>query len=141
TKSIAILHGTSKAARAFELWDKDTQPNTEEKLHLLIKDGWYTNESTLMAEIRALGNDTPLAFAYVAKQRDPELRAAIINFLSAKHTLDFMGITNSLEEQQVMRSMETRKQTYLNNIQELTEKICRESTILLAGGNKVDGAL
>lgn len=140
TKSIAILHGTSKAARAFELWDKDTQPNKEEKLHLWIKDGWYTNESILMSEIRALGNDTPLAFAFVAKQRDPELRTAIINFLAAKHTLDFMGITNSIEEQQVMRSMETRKHTYLNNIHELIEKICRDASILLAGGNKVDGA-
>ncbi|GHB48312.1 BREX system P-loop protein BrxC [Mongoliitalea lutea] len=140
TKSIAILHGTSRVARVFELWDKDTAPNRDEKLHLWIKDGWYTNETMLMAEIRALGNDTPLAFAYVAKQRDPELRTAIINYIAAKNTLDSMGITNSIEEQQVMRSMETRKQTYLNNIQELTEKICKEVVILLAGGNKVDGA-
>lgn len=138
TKSIIISHGVSKAARNFELWDKETMPNREEKLHLWIKDGWYTNESTLMSEIRAQGNDTPLAYAYVAKQRDPELRAAIVNFLAAKQTLDFMGIPNTIEGQQVMRSMETRKGMALNNIQELIEKICRESTILLAGGSKAD---
>lgn len=139
TKSIIISHGLSKAARAFELWDKDTMPKTEEKLHVWIKDGWYTNESMLLSEIRSLGNDAALAFAYVAKQRDPELRAEIIKYLAAKQTLDTMGIPNTIEGQQVMRSMETRKGMAQNNITDLVERICRESTIFLAGGNKADG--
>jgi hypothetical protein len=138
TKGINISHGVSKVTRLFELWDKDFMPNRDEKLHLWIKDGWYTSESTLLSEIRAQGNDTPLAYAFVSKQRDPELRAAIINFLAAKQAIDSMGIQTTPEGQQALRSMETRRGLAQNNMQDLIEKICKEATILLAGGNKVD---
>ncbi|EMS33843.1 hypothetical protein C943_04162 [Mariniradius saccharolyticus AK6] len=139
TKTVIISHGVSKMTRPFELWDKDTAPNQEDKLHLWIKDGWYTNESVLMSEIRAEGNDSPLAFAYVAKQRDMDLRTAILNYLAAKQTVDTMGLPTTLEGQQAKKSMETRKGIADQNIQELIDKICKEATILLAGGNKMDG--
>jgi hypothetical protein len=138
TKTVIISHGASKIVRPFELWDKETMPNQQEKLHLWIKDGWYTNESVLMSEIRAQGNDAPLAYAYVAKQRDPELRTAILNFLAAKQTVDSMGLPTTHEGQQAKKSMETRKGLAENNLQELIEKICKEATILLAGGNKIE---
>lgn len=138
TKTVIVSHGVSKMVRAFELWDKDIAPNQTDKLHLWVKDGWYTNESVLMADIRAEGNDSPLAYAYVAKQRDPELRMAILNFLAAKQTVDTMGLPTTLEGQQAKKSMETRKSLSEENIRDLIEKICKDATILLAGGNKID---
>ena len=33
--------------REFELWDKDTMPNTEHKLNLWIRDGWFENETAV----------------------------------------------------------------------------------------------
>lgn len=137
TKSISINQGYSKINREFDLWDKDTMPNTEQKLNLWIRDGWYENEGTVMNEIRAAGNNAPLAYVFVKKLRDMDLRTQLINFLAARATIDLKGIPSDPEGMQAKKSMETRQQQAKNAIQELIEKICSESTVYLAGGNQV----
>jgi len=137
TKTINVTHGISKLNREFELWDKTTKPSTEEKLNLWIRDGWYENETTVMDEIRASGSDSPLAFVFVKKFRDSELKAEIIKFLAAGYTLDTMGLPSSPEADQARKSMETRKELAKVAIDEIIERICLEATVLLAGGNTI----
>jgi hypothetical protein len=50
TNTISVIQGVSRQNREFELWDKSTPPNTEQKLNLWIRDGWYENESTVIDE-------------------------------------------------------------------------------------------
>ena len=137
TNTVNITQGTSKQNRAFELWDKPTKPSTEEKLNLWIRDGWYEHESTVMDEIRAAGSNTPLAYVFVKKFRDPELRSEIIKFLAAGYTIDNMGLPSSPEAEQAKKSMETRKDLAKMAIDQLIERICLEASVLLAGGNSV----
>jgi hypothetical protein len=141
TKAINVTQGDSRIVREFDLWDKDTMPNSEHKLNLWIRDGWFENEASVENEIRAAGNNAPLAYAFVKKNRDSELRTEIIKYLATGFTLDSMGIPPS-EAEQAKKSMETRQSQSKSAIQELIEKICAESIIFLAGGNKVhSGAL
>jgi hypothetical protein len=137
TRSISVTQGTSRIVRDFELWDKDTMPNTEHKLNLWIRDGWFENETTVENEIRAAGNNAPLAYAFVKKFRDPEIRSEIIKFLAAGLAINAMGLPATPEAEQAKKSMETRLSQAKNAIQELVEKICEETIIYLAGGNKV----
>jgi hypothetical protein len=137
TKSISVTQGTSRIVREFELWDKQTIPNTEHKLHLWLRDGWFENESTVVNEIRAAGNNSPLAYVFVKKFRDPELRTEILKHLAASFAIPAMGVPSTPEGEQAKKSMETRKAQARNAIQELTEKICDETTIYLAGGTTV----
>ena len=137
TRAVNIAHGTSKQNRDFELWDKPAKPNTEQKLHLWIRDGWYENEKTVFEEIRATGSDTPLAYVFVKKFRDPELRSEIIKFLAAGYTIDNMGLPSSPEAEQARKSMETRKGLAKVAIDEIIERICLEASVLLAGGSLV----
>jgi hypothetical protein len=104
---------------------------------LWIRDGWYENEGTVLDEIRATGSDSPLAYVFVKKFRDPELRLEIIKFLAAGFTLDAMGLPSSPEAEQAKKSMETRKALAKNTIEEIVERICKESIVLLAGGNVI----
>lgn len=138
TKTINILHGTSKQKRDFEIWDKSERPNTANKLNVWIRDGWNESESTILNEIREEGADSPLAYAYVKKFRDQDLRSEIIKFLAADKTLDSKGQPSTPEEEQARKSMETRKGLALVEIEDLISKICLESTVYLAGGNKVE---
>jgi hypothetical protein len=138
SKTINILHGTSKQKRDFEVWNQATKPNTDNKLHIWVRDGWFDNETLLLQDIRAEGNDTPLAYAYVKKQRDEELRAEIIKYLAAKQTLDAKGLSGTPEGQQAQRSMETRRGLALQNITDIVTAIGKEATIYLAGGSKID---
>jgi hypothetical protein len=137
TKSISVTQGTSRMVRDFELWDKDTMPNTEHKLNLWIRDGWFENETSVENEIRAAGNNAPLAYAFVKKFRDPELRTEIIKFLAAGLAINAMGLPSTPEGEQAKKSMETRQSQAKTAIQDLIEKICDEAIVFLAGGNKV----
>jgi hypothetical protein len=137
TKGISVTQGTSRIVRDFDLWDKDIMPNTEHKLNLWIRDGWFENETIVENEIRAAGSNAPLAYSFVKKFRDPEIRTEIIKFLSAGLTINAMGLPSTPEGEQAKKSMETRQSQAKSAIQELTEKICDETIIFLAGGNKV----
>jgi len=137
TRAISVTQGTSRMVRDFDLWDKDTMPGTEHKLNLWIRDGWFENETTVLNEIRAAGNSAPLAYAFVKKFRDPELRIEIIKFLATGLAINAMGLPSTPEGEQAKQSMETRKSQAKTAIQELIEKICDETTVYLAGGNIV----
>jgi hypothetical protein len=137
TRGISVTQGTSRMVRDFELWDKDTMPNTEHKLNLWIRDGWFENESSVENEIRAAGNNAPLAYAFVKKFRDPELRTEIIKFLAAGLAINAMGLPSTPEGEQARKSMETRQSQAMSAIKEFIEKICNEAIVFLAGGNKV----
>jgi len=137
TKSINVLHGVSKQKREFEIWDKEDRPGTENKLNLWIRDGWFENETHVLNEIRAEGADSPLAYIYVKKLRDQDLRNEIIKHIAADLTLLAKGIPSTPEAEQARNSMVTRKGLSLHNANDLVENICRESEVYLAGGNKV----
>lgn len=136
-KSLSISQGTSRLVREFELWDKDTIPNTEHKLNLWVRDGWLENENIVLDEIRAAGNNAPLAYAFVKKSKDPELRTEIIKYLAAGLAIDAMGLPSTPEGEQAKRSMESRKLQANSTIKDLIEKICDETIIYLAGGNTI----
>jgi hypothetical protein len=137
TKAINVTQGISKQVREFELWDKDTMPNTEHKLNVWIRDGWFENENLVLNEIRAAGNNSPLAYVFVKKFRDPELRIEVIKYLSAGLTINAMGLPSTPEGEQAKKSMVTRQAIAKAAIEELTDKICKDALVYLAGGNQV----
>jgi len=138
TKTINILQGISKQKRDFDIWDKESRPNTENKLNIWIRDGWFENESTVINEIRKEGADASLAYAFVKKFRDPELRSEIIKYLAAGLTINAKGLPSNPEGEQARKSMETRQGLARIAIEELITKICMEGAVYLAGGNKVE---
>lgn len=137
SSGIIITQGTSRTVRDFDLWDKDTMPNTDHRLNLWIRDGWFENETTVLDEIRAAGNNTPLAYAFVKKFRDSDLRSEIIKYLAAELTINAMGLPSTPEGEQAKKSMETRQLQAKAAIQDLIEKICNETVVYLAGGTTV----
>jgi hypothetical protein len=137
TKGISVTQGTSKVVRRFAIWDKDTIPNTEQELNLWIRDGWFENVSSVLDEIRAAGINAPLAYCFVKKSRDTELRSEIIKFLASGFAINAMGLPSTPEGEQAKKSMETRQSLAKSAITELIEKICEESIVYLAGGNIV----
>ena len=138
TKTINILQGISKQKRDFHIWDKEAKPNTDNKLNVWIRDGWNENESTVLNEIRAEGADAPLAYAFVKKFRDGDLRSEIIKFLAAGLAISTKGLPSSPEAEQAKKSMETRQGLAKIAIGDLIDKICMEAVVYLAGGNKVE---
>lgn len=140
TRPLSITHGNSKIVREFELWDKNTPPNTDFKLNLWIRDGWFESENTVINEIRAAGNNTPIAYAFVKKFRDPELKTEIVKFLATGLAINAMGLPSTPEGEQAKKSMETRQAQAKIGVQDLIDKICGETTVYLAGGNSLQAS-
>lgn len=138
TKTINILQGVSKQKRDFDIWDKESRPNTDNKLNVWVRDGWFENESTVLNEIRSEGANNPLAYAFVKKFRDTELKSEIIKYLAANLTLGTKGFPTDPEGKQARKSMETRFGSADIAIDDLITKICMEGAVYLAGGNKVE---
>ena len=138
TNAINVLQGVSRIKREFDLWDKMERPNTESKLNLWVRDGWNESESNVLNEIRAEGTSSPIAYIFVRKLRDQDLRSEIIKYLASGATLDAMGIPSSPEGEQAQKSMETRKGYALQNITEYVEAICKDAKVYLAGGSLID---
>ena len=138
TKTINILQGISRQKRDFDIWDKETKPPTDYKLNVWIRDGWFENESVVMNEIRAEGANTPLAYAFVKKFRDSELKSEIIKYLAAGFAINAKGLPSNPEGEQAKKSMETRQGLAKIAIEELIFKICMEAVVYLAGGNKIE---
>lgn len=138
TKTISIKQGVSQIVRDFELWDKDSMPNTEYYLNAWIRDGWYENQATVLNEIRSAGSDFPLSYIFVKKLKDPELRAEILKYLAAGQTINAMGLPSTPEGEQARKSMDTRLSMSKTAIEDLTAKIAEEAVIYLAGGNSID---
>lgn len=137
-RSISILHGESREKRDFEIYAGTETPATETRLNLWMRDGWFENEGNVMNEIRAEGQERPLAYAYGYKTRDQELRKEIIQYLAAEATLQAKGVPSTPEGEQAQKSMETRRGQALAAIQELVERVGAEAGIFLAGGSQID---
>lgn len=137
TRGINVTQGAAKITREFDLWDKDASPNTEVKLNLWLRDGWLENESLVLNEMREAGNSVPLAYVFVKKFRDVDLRSEIIKFLAAELTIPAMGVPSTPEAEQAKKSMETRMLQAKSAIQALIEQICSEASVYLAGGTLV----
>ncbi len=138
TKAFNILQGQSKQKRDFDIWDKTERPNTDNKLNLWVRDGWSENQTLVLNEIRAEGADAPLAYVFVNKLRDPELRSEIIKYLAAKFTMQTKGMPSTPEGQQAQKSMETRMRMADDAVKDLIAKIGTDASVYLAGGNKVE---
>jgi len=138
TRTINITQGVSKIVRVFELWDRDTMPNTEQNLNAWIRDGWYENQATVLNEIRSAGNDFPLSYIFVKKLKDPELRSEILKYLAAGQTINAMGLPSTPEGEQAKKSMETRLSMAKTAIEDLISKIAEDAIIYLSGGNTIE---
>lgn len=138
TKAFNILHGQSKQKRDFDIWDKTERPNTDNKLNLWVRDGWSENQAIVLNEIRAEGADAPLAYVFVNKLRDPDLRSEIIKYLAAKFTMQTKGTPSTPEGQQAQKSMDTRMRLAEEAVKDLIAKIGADAAVYLAGGNKVE---
>lgn len=137
-KGLNILHGTSRQKREFQLWDRAEKPSVQTKLHLWVRDGWNENEGVMLEEIRSEGSDTPLAYLYIPKQRDTELRGEIIKYIAAKRTLEEKGMQSSLEGQQAYRAMETRMKRAEIGLQDMADRVVEDARVYLAGGTPTD---
>lgn len=134
----AVLQGQSKERREFNLHTGKEKPRTDEStLQLWLKDGWTDEEKSLMEEIRSEKPDSPLAWIYVRRTQDDNLRNAIIKHIAAKDVLGRRGIPATQEGKDARKAIETHQQNADNDINVALSHLMDTSSVFMAGGNEV----
>ena len=139
TKSIRLNQGDAAVPRETTIHTGNHRPSTDEKLNLWLRDGWMENDKLVLDEIRREGTEAALAYAFIKKTKDVDLKNEITKYLSAHSALETKGIPSDPEGQQARKSMETRKIKADEEINEVIVKVVAESKIFLAGGTEVTG--
>lgn len=136
----SIPHGKSKVARQVNLtFGPNLDKEAQGKLTVWVRDGWSIERDSVLADIRQLGNDSPVILLYVPKTESDGLRTKVIEYVAAKTTLDKRGHPNNPEGIEARLSMTTIQDEANKRIEELINEAISKAYVYLAGGQEFTG--
>lgn len=139
-KRITLTQGNSKVQRdVFPVFDSQLPTDFKEKICIWIRDGWTTDENSVLVEARQAGNQSATVFVFIPKRSADDLRHHLIEFKSASATLDHKGIPNTPEGSEARAAMETIKQSAESKINELLSEAFSGIRVFQGGGNEILG--
>lgn len=139
-KKITLTQGTSKVAREISsVFNSELSSNKDREIIIWIRDGWNSEETSVIAEARQAGNESPTVFVFIPKRSADDLRHHLMEFKAAKATLDKRGVPNTPEGSEARSAMETTKQSAESKIRELLDESFSGARVFQGGGNEILG--
>ncbi|RLB14174.1 MAG: BREX system P-loop protein BrxC, partial [Deltaproteobacteria bacterium] len=134
---IKLLHGKCKAARKLSIHFGTEPPEVKgNEIPVWIRDGWGENESTVLADARAAGTDSPVIYVYVPKVSADDLKKAIIEYEAAKTTIEFKGTPTTPEGQEARDSMATRMGSAEVARNSIIQDVINAAKVIQGGGQE-----
>ena len=135
--SIRLLHGTSKEPRKLSLhFGAEPPPDGGHDVTAWIRDGWGADESSVIADARAAGPDSPVIYVFVPKSRADALARLIATQNAANDTLEYKGVPSTHEGIEARQGMKTRHTEAENNLRALLAEIIDGTKVIQGGGNE-----
>ena len=139
-KKLSLTHGASKESRTISPCFDAVLPNDSGKrIYAWIRDGWNTDESTVLADARQAGNQSPTVFVFIPKRQADDLRNNIIDFRAAKATLELKEAPSTNEGRDARMHIETIRQAAEQRITEILDGVYSDARVFQAGGSEVSG--
>lgn len=137
----SIRQGVAKVPRTVALHFGDEAPkNTDGTIDAWIRDGWDVDESAVVADAKAAGNQSPLLYVFVPKREADDLKKQIGTLRAAKATLDIRGVPTGTEGPEARNAMETRRALAELRLRSLVDVIFSGAHVFQGGGQEVLGA-
>ena len=135
--TVKLLQGDSREPRKLALHYSDEAPqdNTQEIL-VWIRDGWDTDQKSIVADARAEGSDSPTIHVFIPKSQAEDLNRLVAAESAARETIDYKGVPSSLEGKEAQKGMETRLTEAGHNLQALVAELVNEAKVFQGGGNE-----
>jgi hypothetical protein len=134
---IKLLQGQCKAARRLSIHFGAEPPEVKgNEIPVWIRDGWGENESTVLADARAAGTDSPVIYVYVPKASADDLKKAILEYEAAKATIEFKGSPTTPEGQEARDSMSTRMGTAETTRNGIIQDVINAAKVIQGGGQE-----
>ena len=134
---IKLLQGKCKAARSLYIHFGTEPPEVKgSEIPVWIRDGWGENESTVLADARAAGTDSPVIHVYVPKAGADDLKKAIVEYEAAKATIEFKGTPTTPEGQEARDSMSTRMGSAEITRNRIIQDVINAAKVIQGGGQE-----
>ncbi len=134
---IKLLQGKCKASRKLSIHFGAEPPEVRgNEIPVWIRDGWGENESTVLADARAAGTDSPVIYVYVPKAGAYDLKTAITEYEAAKATIEFKGTPTTPEGQEARDSMATRMGSAEVTRNSIVQDVINAAKVIQGGGQE-----
>ncbi|MCC7315424.1 MAG: BREX system P-loop protein BrxC [Planctomycetes bacterium] len=135
---IKLVHGKSKEPRKLVLHFGDTPPATKgHEIPVWVRDGWGEAEGTVVNDARAAGADSPIVYVFVPKAIADDLKKAIVDYESAKATIDFKGAPSTAEGREARDAMGARMREAEARRDEIIDQVVDGSKVFQGGGTEM----
>ena len=137
---LKLQHGASRTPRVFRVHYSNEAPVVEgQEIPVWIRDGWGENENTVLTDARAAGSDSATIFVYIPKVSPEDLKKAILEYETAKTTLDFKGTPTTPEGIEAREAMTTRMRSAESARDRLIADVINAAKVFKGGGGEVMG--
>ena len=135
--AIRLQQGASKEPRKLSLhFGAEPPPDGGRDIPVWIRDGWGTDEKSVVADARAAGPDSPILYVFVPKSRADVLAHSIASRSAAKDTLEYKGVPSTPEGLEARQGMETRLTGAEQSLRMLVAEIIGGAKVFQGGGNE-----
>ena len=135
--SMRLSHGASKEPRRLSLhFSADPPADSGRDVPVWVRDGWGARESTVVADARAAGTDSPIIHVFVPRSQAEGLARLIADRDAAKATLEYKGVPSTPEGIEARQGMETRLTEAENNLRAVVADVVGGAKVIQGGGNE-----
>lgn len=139
-RKLSLAQGNSKVTREiYPVFDAQLPSDSDKKIYIWVRDGWSSDENSVRADARLVGNQDAAVFVFIPRRSADDLRRNLIEFKAAHATLESKGTPVTPEGIEAKAAMETIKQTAGGKIHELLEETFSGARVFQGGGNEILG--
>lgn len=136
-KGIKLAQGKCKEPRKLLAnFGTEAPPAGGADIPVWFRDGWGEKESTVVNEARAAGSDSATIYVFIPKASADDLQKAIVEYESAKSTLDFKGTPTTPEGHEARDAMATRMATAEATRNQIVNDVIEHAKVFQGGGGE-----
>jgi hypothetical protein len=138
--ALSVPQGHARVMRAVHaVYDAALPEGSEKRITVWVRDGWKTDEESLIRDARMAGSASPTIFVFIPCASG-ELKGQIIDHKAAIWTLDKMGRPSSGGGAEARAAIETIKARAGARVAELLGEAFAAARVFRGGGDEIRGA-
>lgn len=138
---LKLLHGKSKQTRKPVFHFGESKPPAAVEAPVIwVRDGWNSDQASVLNEARAADPSAPLLFVYVPKTAGDSLWQDLVTWKAAEATIHTEGVPATEQGREARKSMELKRDAARDAVKAKLSEAIKNCHVWLAGGSEVNGA-
>ena len=136
-----FVQGVTKTPREYEWHLISEKPSADGgRVPIWVQDEWSTSRSSVRAEARQAGAESPIVFVFLPRLEADKLRETIGRFRAAEQTADLRAEPQTMAGVEAREAMRSRKSLEETRVGELVNNIIKNAQVYQGGGIELSGS-